>query len=115
MKTEHIIKQLNNPVFQKELFSNPHKTLQSAGINIPDTTKVEVVRNGRDCVNVVMPYPGTNDAMLKDHELVQIVAGEFIGTFSSVAIISGVVAALLAIPVVAGLAIAENQGAISFS
>ena len=103
MQPKQLLSELNDSSFQAMLMQNAHQALQSVGVNVPAGTQVNVVRNTKKELNLVIPPNSDNRELVTDEELEIIGAGEII-----IAVL-GVGAAVASIAVIVGLA-AGNVG-----
>ena len=78
MQKTEIAQKLGDATFQAALLANPHQALRKAGVEIPVTTEVKVVRNGKNSLNLVIPSDNASDTGLSDDQLGQLSAGEII-------------------------------------
>ena len=112
IKVTQLIKQLGDPGFQASLLADSRQALREAGVDVPATTEIKVVRNSKDSLNVIIPPNIQDKTSLSDEELEELAAGEAIisilvgATFSTI-IASGIAGGLLAV----GLSIAHSVNA----
>ena len=85
MQRDELLKKLGDTDFQNKLLANPKEALHKAGVKVPATTEVKVVRNSKGSLNMVMPIPNPQSTELSDDDLGKLSAGEiFITMFVAV-------------------------------
>ena len=80
MQRNEFLKRLYDTDFQAALLANPQQALRKAGMELPATTEVRVVRNSKDNLSVVIPVANASDSELSDEELGKLSGGEIIFT-----------------------------------
>ena len=76
MQRDELLKKLGDTDFQNKLLANPKEALHKAGVKVPATTEVKVVRNSKGSLNIVVPAYNSSATVLSDDELGQLAAGE---------------------------------------
>ena len=69
---------LGDADFQASLLDNPRQALRKAGVEVPASTEVKVVRNSKDSMNLVVPVQNSSYTVLSDDDLTYLSAGEII-------------------------------------
>ena len=92
MQKTEIAQKLSDATFQAALLANPHQALRKAGVEIPSTTEVKVVRNSKNSVNLVIPSENASDTGLSDDQLGSLSAGEIIFAVLAVVGVGAIVA-----------------------
>ena len=89
MQQTEIIKKLGDANFQAALLASPKEALHKAGVEVPATTEVKVVRNSKDVVNIAIPANNVSDTVLSDDQLGQLSAGEIVFSLLIVGVVAG--------------------------
>ena len=82
---------LGDADFQASLLDNPRQALRKAGVEVPASTEVKVVRNSKDSMNLVVPVQNSSYTVLSDDDLTYLSAGEI---FVSILVVVGIGAAV---------------------
>ena len=80
---------LGDADFQASLLDNPRQALHKAGVDVPASTEVKVVRNSKDSMNLVVPVQNSSYTVLSDDDLTYLSAGEII--FAIIAVTSATI------------------------